>query len=74
MSARAMDLHKVIEKLDEMQLDALYKVALCFASQNSFDDFTQDENEAINRSFEEMRSGERVSFASGEEVAAHFRV
>ena len=69
-----MDLHKVIDKPYEMQLNALYKVALYFTSKNSFDDFTQYENEATNRSFDEMRSGERVSFASSEEVAAHFKI
>ena len=74
MSVKAMDLHKVIDKLDEKQLDALYNVAICFITQNDFDYISPEESEAINRSFEEIRRGECISFASAEELAAHFNV
>jgi hypothetical protein len=74
MSVKAIELHKVIDKLDARQLDALYKVAICFMTQNDFDYISPEETEAINRSFDEIRRGECVSFASAEEMEAHFGV
>jgi len=74
MSAIAMELHKVIDKLDEMQLYALYKVATCFISQKDFDYISPEDSERINRSFDEIRRGECVSFSSAEEMAAYFGV
>jgi len=74
MSAIAMKLHKAIDSLDEMQLDALYKVVTCFVAERDFDYISPEDSERINRSFEEIRRGECVSFASAEEMAAHFGV
>ena len=72
MSVKVMELHKVIDRLDEMQLDALYKVAICFMTQNDFDYISPKESEQINHVYEEMRRGECVSFNSAEEMAEHF--
>ena len=74
MSAIAIKLHKAIDSLDEMQLDALYKVVACFVAERDFDYISPEDSERINRSFEEIRRGECVSFASAEEMAAHFGV
>ena len=74
MSAKAIELHKVIERLGEKQIDALYNVAICFMDWNDFDCISPEESEAINRSFEEIRRGECVSFASAEEMAVHFGI
>ena len=74
MSAKAIELHKVIDKLDEHQLDALYKVAICFMSQNDFDYISPEETEQLKRIREEMQRGECVSFNSAKEMAAHFGV
>jgi hypothetical protein len=74
MSAKVMELHRVIDRLDERQLDALYKVAICFVTQNDFDYISPEESEAINRSFDEIRRGDCVHFESAEEMAAHFGV
>ena len=74
MSAKAVELHEVIDKLDEKQLNALHRVAICFMSAHDFDYISPEESEAINRSFDEIRRGECVSFASAEEMAAHFGV
>ena len=71
MSVKAMELHKVIDKLDEEQLDALYRVAVCFVSKYDFDYISPEESAAINRSFEKIRRGDCVSFASADELAAY---
>ena len=74
MSAKAMELHSVIDKLDEMQLDALYKVAVCFMAQKDFDYISPEDSARIKRAHEEILRGECVSFASAEDLAAHFGV
>ncbi|MCL2810536.1 MAG: hypothetical protein FWD25_01420 [Clostridia bacterium] len=74
MSAMAMKLHKVIDTLDEMQLDALYKVAACFVAQRDFDYISPEDSERIKEGHEQILRGECVSFASAEEMAAHFGV
>jgi len=74
MSAKARELHSFIDRLDDNQLDALYKVAICFMTQNDFDYISSEESDAINRSFEEIRRGECVSFESAGEMTAHFGV
>ena len=74
MSAKAMELHKAIDKLDERQLDALHRVVICFMAQHDFDYISPEESDAINRSFDEIRRGECASFTSAEEMAAHFGV
>ena len=74
MSAKAMELHNVIDKLDEMQLDALYKVAVCFMTQNDFDYISPEDSERIKRAHDEILRGECISFASAEDLAAHFGV
>jgi len=74
MSAKARELHSFIDRLDDNQIDALYKVAICFMTQNDFDHISPEESDSINRSFEEIRRGDCVSFASSEDMAAHFGV
>jgi len=74
MTVKARELHGFIDKLDDNQLDALYKVAICFMTQNDFDYISPKESNAINRSFDEIRRGECVSFATAEEMTAHFGV
>ena len=74
MSAKAMELHSVIDKLDEMQLDALYKVAVCFMTQNDFDYISPEDSARIKRAHDEILRGKCVSFASAEDLAAHFGV
>ena len=74
MSAKINELHRVIDRLDEKQLDALYTVAICFMARNDFDYISPEESDAINRSFEEIRRGECIRFESSGEMAAHFRV
>lgn len=72
MSAKMMELHKVIDNLNDRQLDALYRVALCFVSENDFDYISPEDSEAINRSFEEIRAGNCLSFNSAEEMRKYF--
>jgi hypothetical protein len=74
MTAKAIELHSVIDQLDEMQLDALHKVAICFMAQRDFDYISPEDSERIKRAHEEILRGECVSFASAEEMAAHFGV
>ena len=72
MSTKVAELHKVIDKLEEAQIDALYQVAICFIAERDFDYISPEEGERINRSFEEIRRGDCVSFKSAEEMATYF--
>jgi len=45
-----------------------------FPDSNDFDSISSEESDAINRSFEEIRRGECVSFESAGEMTAHFGV
>jgi len=74
MSAKAIQLHNIIDSLNEMQLDALHKVATCFVAERDFDYISPEDSERIKRAHEEILRGECVSFASAEEMAAHFGV
>ena len=72
MTAKALQLMDVIDKLDDRQLDALYNVAVCFVAQNDFDYISPQDSEMIARSFNQIQQGECVSFESSEEMLAYF--
>ena len=72
MYAKAEKLHKVIDNLNETQLDALYKIVISFMSMHDFDYISPEQSDAINRSFEEIRRGECVSFENTAEMLEHF--
>ena len=74
MYAKATELLSILNQLDEDQLDALHRVALCFMGQNGFDELSPEDSERIKRSHEEILRGECVSFASAEELAGHFGI
>jgi hypothetical protein len=74
MSETAVALHNVIGTLDDAQIDALYRVALCFASAQDFDSFTQEQSASIRRSFDEIKRGECMSFASADEMTRYFGI
>ena len=72
MSAVTMELHDIIDVLDDTQLDALHKVAVCFLNQRNFDYISPDDSKRIRQAHEEMLRGECVSFESVGEMTAHF--
>jgi hypothetical protein len=74
MSTLAMELHRAIDSLDEMQLEAIHKVVACFVAERDFDYISPEDSENIKRAHEEILRGECVSFASSEEMAAYFGV
>jgi hypothetical protein len=74
MSTLAMQLHKAIDELNEMQLEAIFKVVSCFITQKDFDYISPEDSERINHAFDEIRHGDCVSFATAEEMATYFGV
>ncbi|GHV05768.1 hypothetical protein FACS1894217_03210 [Clostridia bacterium] len=73
MSSTQIALHRAIDELSDIQLEALYRVVACFARPD-FDAFTPEESLEINRSFDELRRGEGTRFESGEVLADFFGV
>jgi hypothetical protein len=81
VSDKADALHKIIDLLDEPQLDVLYNVASSFAAQLDpdelarldFDYISPEESEAIERAFEEMRRGECLSFVPEDELKDYLK-
>jgi hypothetical protein len=76
MSEKAVKLHSVIDILNDDQLDALYNVACLFVAERDFDDFTDEQTEALAHSFDELKKGNGVSFRfdSETEALAHFGI
>jgi hypothetical protein len=71
MSANRQQLHLLVDLVEETDLDTLYNVMIRFIPE---DDAEPDEIEAIERAKDEIARGDYVSFASAEEMAAHFGV
>ncbi|MCL2168444.1 MAG: hypothetical protein FWB74_00290 [Defluviitaleaceae bacterium] len=73
MPTRALDLQRIIPELSEKQLDALYRIAVCFVDErDAFDYLDQGQSDAINRSFAEIEQGKFVGLSSYEDMVAYF--
>ena len=76
MSEKVTELHRIIDLLDETQIDILYNVASGFAAQldpdalaqMDFDYISPDESDAIERAFEEIRQGDCLSYVPDDEL------
>ena len=69
---KLMELHEVINGLDESLLDELYKVVVRFVSQNDFDYISPEDSELIKKAHEETKAGNCLSFNSVEEMRKYF--
>lgn len=74
MVNKTMELHKVIDMLDDTQIETLYKVATNFIAKKDFDYISPEDRIIIERTYEQYKRGEFISFASAEEMAAYFGV
>jgi hypothetical protein len=74
MSAKLLELNRVITDMDESLLDELYKIVIDFVSRNDFDYFSEEDLEAIKRADEQRARGETIRFESAEEMANYFGV
>ena len=76
MADRVAELHKLIDLLDDKQVDVLYNVASGFAAQldpvalarRDFDYISPEESDAIERAFEEIRQGDCLSYVPDDEL------
>ena len=73
MSSLAQRITDMIDILPEDEQTLAYEIVkrMVLAWDPDFTKVTQEESQEINRSIDEMRRGECVSFASAEEMAAH---
>ena|GEM_PF-2248574 len=76
MSEKVTELHRIIDLLDETQIDVLYNVASSFVARldpdalerMDFDYLTPEESEAIELAFEEIRQGDCLSYVPEDEL------
>ena len=75
-AGKAAELHKMIDLLDDNQLDVLYNVASSFIAQmdpsytarRDFDYISPEESEAIENAFGEIRRGECMTYVPEDDM------
>jgi len=80
MTDLTAELHRLIDLLDDKQVDVLYNVAVSFVAQvdpgyiarKDFDYISPEESDAIERAFEEIRRGECVTYVPDDELTSFF--
>jgi len=78
MTGLAAELHRLIDLLEDKQVEVLYNVAVSFAAQTDpgyaarvdFDYISPEESEAIERAFEEIRRGECMTYVPDDELTS----